>query len=268
MPGHYTIRAEPDGPESKYTGRVELTVAQQDVDNVRLVVNRGFSFSGFVSMDDGTTIPAGPQMPVNDKIVELEILGLLNSNRRSQPQMVPLSRSDGTFAVDGVPAGRYGLSIQRLLQKLYIKSIKLGNQDIQGPLDLSYGSLSNVRIVLGTDAGEVRAVVRDRNGQAMAGVFVVPWPEPRNPDPSDRPFFGSVLETDENGTVFFDILPPGKYRLVAFTDVDRALAQSLDFLEYFQNRAITFEVGKSGSVERTLEPVGSEAVAAALRNLP
>lgn len=268
LPGRYTVHAEPEGSETKYAGRVSVAVEQRDIDDLRLVVNRGFSLSGFVGMDDGTAIPAARQMTADNKTIDLPLFGIIDTERWSMFRDVSVVRAEGRFRIDNVPAGKYRVLMQPLPQKLYIKSIKLGNEEIHGPLDLSYGSLSNMRIVLGTDAGEVHAVARDRNGQAMAGVFVVLWPEPRNPDPAYRPFFGSLLETDENGTVLFDILPPGKYRLAAFTDVDRMLAQSLDFLEYFQSRAETVEVEKNGSVESTLEPISRDDAAAAIRNLP
>src|SRR5262249_27419822 len=146
--------------DAPFAGRANVTVARADVEDVRLAVNRGFALYGFVEMDDGSAVPdLAVRMPTGDGTLEFGFLSLFDVERGSfaDLQSNP-TRGDGTFRIERIPPGKYQLMNQRLPQRFYIKSIWHGGQEIgSSPLDLTYGSIENARVVIGTKAGQVSA---------------------------------------------------------------------------------------------------------------
>lgn len=262
LPGGYVIRAWPNavfgGQPTRYMGRANVTIARDNIDNLLLKVNTGYSVSGKLRMEDNSPVtipPAGLSVYLTDA-EQTFTLGSLNAT----------AAPDGTFRIDKVPPDKHYIGISPLGPNAYIKSIHYDGQDItRSPIDLLSSGRHNLEIVLGVDAGRVDARVLNSNGEAVPRAQVALWPD--QPDEGSPNASVRVTLSAINGYVSFYVRP-GKYRLAAFTDVEQTFVQSLDFLDRFRDRAAEIVVGDGAYVNDNLEPISREDAAAVIRNLP
>jgi hypothetical protein len=178
-----------------------------------------------------------------------------------------IDSATGAFRLERLAPGRYYVGMRNLPEGAYIQSVRHGGQDVtRTPADLRFGAGRQILVVLGAKGGEVRALVRDREGAPLPRIQVALWPE--TPD-FGSPFSGvRVTLTDESGAVRFSGLRPEKYRLAAFTDAEAGFVRNPDFLARFRARAAELEVTSGAAFDRTLDPISREDALAVIRNLP
>ncbi|MEP6962353.1 MAG: carboxypeptidase-like regulatory domain-containing protein [Acidobacteriota bacterium] len=169
------------------------------------------------------------------------------------------------FRMEHVVPAKYYLSLR--LEHVYLESIRFGGQDVtRVPLDLAYGGIENLQIVLGAKPGVVQATVRNRNGDVMPRVLVALWPEVADLGTSNSGV--RVVTTNDLGNARFIGLRPEKYRVAAFKEVEAAFVRSPDFLDRFKGRAVEVTVTEGGSFTPALEAISRDDAAVAIRNLP
>ncbi len=206
--------------ERQFASRqVELTVGQEDLENVKIELSDGGRILGVVVGED-----SAPKMPV---VISLNQKGIksfmLNMPRASGP--------DGTFMIDGVPAGEILIDVEVSRRAdLYVKSITLGSQDLmREPLRMEEGAeVSGVRVTLGTGLATVSGVARLSEGGAPAagaGVLFIPADQALWHSQSLRGF----TTTDANGA-FSLRCPPGDYLLLTWDAANRPLQSVEDYV--------------------------------------
>ena len=163
-------RASPDEgwtEELFVTRRVEITVTDEDRNDVTIEMSEGGRILGSVTMADGS--PA-PRIPIT-----------LNQENSSEFLLaVPqYSKSDGTFLLEAVSAGEVRLDVEFSAKTdLYLKSITLGGQDVtREPIRVNEGAeVAGVRITLeaglATLSGRVQ-LKQDGSPAGGAGVLLV-----------------------------------------------------------------------------------------------
>lgn len=74
-----------------------------------------------------------------------------------------MTGEDGTFDIENLPSGRYYPLIAGRIQGAYLKSVRLGQQDVLGQeLDFSQGVSGELEIVFRYGAAEVDGTVQCR----------------------------------------------------------------------------------------------------------
>jgi hypothetical protein len=277
VPGTYVLQvlqvmAVNGNTPANLTGRVEVTVADANIDNLVLPLGAGPAITGTVKLEDGDIAAllkpaqtsaggnAAAAFPLRFSITLNEAEGI-NIGTPSAPV-----KDDGTFQFNSVGNSKYVLNANQLPQGTYLKSARFGGQDVtHAPIDTTSGAGGMLDIVLSSKAAEVAGSVQNDKGEALAGVIVTLWP--KTPDASltggARPGF-----TDQNGGFKFQGLAPGEYYVAAWEDLEPGLVQSADFLSHFTNEASAVKLTEGGHESRDLKLVPGDKLLAEIAKLP
>jgi protocatechuate 3,4-dioxygenase beta subunit len=280
VPGTYVLQvlqavAANGGPPANLTGRVEVTVADANIDGLVLPLGPGPEITGTVKLEDGdiTTLlkpaqttsgtPAGnaaPAMPGRFMLMlqETESTSLSTPNTQI--------KDDGTFKFNAVGTSKYLLNAISLPQGTYLKSAKFGGQDVtHSPIDTTSGTGGTLELVLSSKAADVSGSVQNEKGDALAGVVVTLWPKTPDASPSGG---ARQANTDQNGGFKFQGLAPGEFYLAAWEELEPGLAQSADFLGHFTSEASAVKLAEGGHESQNLKPMPSDKIALEIAKLP
>jgi len=244
------VAGAPPTPQSRpipLTANLSVEVSGGSVDNVQLELVPGVAIPGRIVVEGATT--ANPQRGLTVNLVrEPDVVGIPNGTTRGMVQ------ADGTFSLQNVGPGEYRVYVPPLispfqwgapnipqpLQGMYVKSARLGNEDV----------LSNrVRVGGGTSPGQIEILVGAGgrfNGNAMndrrepvpnAMVVLVPDGASRQ----RRDLFRST-STDISGRFSIQGIPAATYKAFAFEEVSVDAWQNADFMRPLESRGTSIEI--------------------------
>ncbi len=202
-PGSYVLSAQQHDENGFHMAQQKLEVGNDNLDSV------------VIAFSKGSTIPG--------RIVPASVSA--NGSRHFQILLEPASESDnssfavakvkqdGSFQITDVSDGNYALRISGIEQGWYMKSARLGAQDVlQKGLALEQGfSGETLEIVLSSASALLEGTVTQQD-QPVAGAQIRARPEPETV--YNRARSASAI-TDQNGHFTFDPLAPGKYQVTA-----------------------------------------------------
>jgi hypothetical protein len=177
-------------------------VSGESIDSITIALSGGLSLQGRVTV-------AGAGSPALDRIsVALSGIG-------EDEQLFGIGRvkKDGTFEVSSVNNGNYAIAVEGLDNNWYVKSARLGGDEIlEKGLQLEKGrSGGRLEVVVSSASAQLEGSVSDHDGSVIgAHVRIAPDPE----TPYNRSHLHSV-RTDQSGHFFLAGLAPGTYRVLA-----------------------------------------------------
>jgi hypothetical protein len=166
----------------------------------------------------------------------------------------PPAAADGSFTVDGVLAGDFRITLQRVPPDGYIKSIRLGNADVLNDgLHISGPPQGLLEIVIGANAGKIEGSVVDARQQALPNRTVVLVPDLRL---RQRVDLYKVVSTDNMGRFRIQGVTPGEYKLFAWQNVERDAWHDPSFIANYENagRPIHIYEGTSENLQLPVIP--------------
>ena len=266
VPGTYVlqvVQANLNGnTPANMTGRVEVTVADTNIDGLVLPMRPGPEITGTVQLEEGNIAALFKPAQNNNRfmLTLTETEGVTIGSPNAQV------KDDGTFKFNAVGASKYLLNALGLPQGTYLKSARFGGQDVtHSPIDTTSGSGGTLDLVLSSKAADIAGSVQNEKGEALAGIMVTLWP--KTPDAS--PTGGArQANTDQNGGFQFKGLAPGEYYVASWEELESGLAQSADFLSNFTSEASAINLAEGGHESRDLKPVSSDKVAVEIAKLP
>jgi protocatechuate 3,4-dioxygenase beta subunit len=281
VPGTYVLQvlqATVNGtPQSNVTGRLEVTVADANVDNLVLPMGSGPEITGTVSLEGGDIAtllkPAqntqgAAASPGNALAAFPPRFALTLNDTGGFSLNTPNAqvKDDGTFRFNAVGTSKYLLNAVILPPGTYLKSARYGGQDVtHAPIDTTSGSGGRLDVVLSSKAADVAGSVQNDKGEALAGVIVTLWPK----TPDGTPTGGArQTNTDQNGGYRFQGLAPGAYYVAAWEELEPGLATSADFLGNFSGNASAIQLSEGGHENRDIKPVPSDKIAVEMAKLP
>jgi protocatechuate 3,4-dioxygenase beta subunit len=245
--GNVVINAGPGDRQSVGGGtaealfaRVDLDVGPADIDGIVLALQPGFELEGQVYLDASASG------------IDLSRINILLRAARvvygvPSPQVQWSDNGDWRFRFDGVPPSDYQILVTGLPDGAYVREGRFGADDpLDGVLDLTERRQNTLDLLVAADSGSARATVRDRQGNPVPGARVVLVP---NAPRRGRTDLYQDATTDQTGTVQFEGVAPGGYRLFAWDQIEPGAWQSADFIAQFENLGEPIQIPPQGQVE-------------------
>lgn len=203
-PGEYGIRADGQIDGRRMIGDAKIRVEKEDLNDVRIAPEPSASIRARIETEDGASVDSSA----------MDILTLADSfPHDSLPQ--PRREPDGSFLIDEIYTGDYRFVLSPLPSGSYLKSARLGEQDvIDTPVRIRGGELiDSLVFTVSGKASIVTGVVQDEGGANLSGATVILQPDPKHGEPDIHTCFRTA---DQGGSFTCDNLAPGKYRAAAW----------------------------------------------------
>ncbi len=233
------VPVQPNRDPDRLVDHAQVTIVNEDVDEV-VIVPDAVEVSGTVETADGAPLPDG---------LFLAIRGPgLSTN---QPHPVELGE-DGRFVITHVPEGGYRLVVTGLSGGLpaglpagwYVESARMGAidaLDAEFRIDRSWAG-QPLEVVLRRSSSDLSVTVDEVTG-TQGAVFVAAVPDTRR---RHRPYLYRTGWTDEDGSLRFDAMAPGEYRVFAWERVAANAWLDPEYIAGIEGRGQLVRVGESG----------------------
>ena len=244
-PGTYRLSTQDkDLNTPKIYGVLDITIADQDLQGVRLNAVPARSLAGEIVWDAGP-----PKTPVTSKMM-VALAPLFRSGFLGERSEVP-----GTFAIDGVFSDEYAVQPMFRVPGIYIKDVTFGDRSVMyEPLRPAAAmSGSGLRVVVAHDGGTVSVQVSDKDGNPGADLWVLTIPAEVRSE-SELAARMAQGQTDQTGQYTTSTLPPGKYYVVAVEEPVDPTPESIGRLWRARNRYQEVTLPPGGAVQVKVEP--------------
>jgi len=259
-PGSYVVSYQTVNNRTQQYAQQVVEVGSSDVNNVTLNIVPTFSLHGQIVVE-GT-----PDASANQKgLAGMHVILMNDSDGQAfRGNANAQSTSDGTLEFLNVAPGKVRFRTLNPPAGSYVKSIRLGGQDVVGKVvDLSQGSAGDVQVVLRYGAAALSGTVRAQDAKPAAAASVVVIPDQM---PTDLLGFHSA-KADQNGIFKIKGLAPGHYRALALQVDEGTNLGDPDLLKNLVDKAADFEVKENDirQLNLTLVPADDlqKAIAAA-----
>jgi hypothetical protein len=243
QPGSYYVIARWFGEGGRQSARQPVDVTNSDVDGVEVVIGQGAEIAGSIRLEGEGTLDTK------------KLWVFLRPAEPSGFMMMPARaevKDDLTFVIQKVMAGEYLVNLMGLPKDFYIKSVRLGEQEVleSGFTVESGGGPGALEVVLSASAGQVGGVVLDEDEKPLAGATVVLLPEP------ERRKYEHLIKTttcDQNGRFTLEGISPGEYKLFAWKEVETGAWQDPDFMTPIEKHGEEVTIREAGRESRQLK---------------
>ena len=236
-PGSYFLIARLSNKGNLYQARQPVTVTDSDVDGVQLVLTPGATVKGIVQTEGS----------VDFSKVRFVLTPRDGVMMFSAPNSSAVGQ-DGTLEFDSIPDGNYLVRVFGLPQNAYVKSAKMGDEDVlDSGFTIANGAPpgSTLRIVVSANGGTIGGTVM-LDGKPFNAALVTLLPD----DPaklSDDLWFKSAT-TDQYGSFTISGIRPGDYRLFAWEKIQQGKEREPDFYNQFKDDGREVHVGPGAAL--------------------
>lgn len=235
QPGNYTLTASRMDRHPITVGKLLLTVGTSDIDELTFPLSEPATVVGSVRMENGEPVTGASSARV-----------YLNGNGSMFGGYAETSlKPDGTFRMENVSRDTFQVSVSGLPGDAWVRSVKMGNQEIAGgSLDLANsGSLVPLEIVLSNKVGTVEGSAKLQDKPAGGRqVTLVP-----DPFPIGQANLIRTASTSDDGSFLLRGIPPGEYRIYAWDEITRDLYSDPEFLKKFENASSRLSVKENST---------------------
>jgi hypothetical protein len=222
----------------------QVKIESQGTTRVDVQVEEGAEISGLIELIGNRPMMNSDQLYVNAEVVALEGD---SQNMYAGSQSARVS-SDSTFVVGGLPSARIRFTIQAPNNRYFLKAVHQGDTECRrGEVSIRAGKrVSDIRLILSDEVGDVRGLVRQHEGPAKpCQVVLVPAEESQWND------YRTYRTGWSNGQEPFIIqgVPAGRYLMFA---VESSVGFSGEpFIRKYQSSAIelTIRPGETQAIE-------------------
>jgi hypothetical protein len=159
-------------------------------------------------------------------------------------QGMPISSAiatDGSFEVIGMREDDYRAQMSAIVPGFYVKSIKLGEEDLLGrSFKFSGGNSGSFEVVLRAGTSTIAGTVTDAKSQPVSGIAVALIPvEQRRFDLS------RTTNTDQHGKFTITNVAPGEYKVFSWEAAQNNAYLDPDFLKQYETLGKAISVRES-----------------------
>jgi hypothetical protein len=256
--GTYLVTAILDDRQgTRRGGQAVVDLDAADVSGVRIPVSAGPDIAGRVVVEGRRPGIADPDM------AQLRV-SLLSSIDPSNDVAPVTPAAVGAFTLHSVSLGDYLFNVMPLsnlpsstvsgLKNAYVKSVRLGSIDILNDgLHLGDVPQGQIEVLIGNNPGTASGVVLDENRMGASGITVALLPDESRRNRID--LYRSVV-TDASGRYRFVRVPPGRYKLFAWEDVEKNSWRNANFMKLYEDRGKSIVIGEGTDVDVELTSIG------------
>lgn len=241
-----TLHDLPNLPTSTGIGVIEVEVGNSDVSNVRLTAASGFTLKGRIITEG---MPQRVVSPNTERLINLAPLV------SQMPMSFAMISPDGTFVFQSVFPGDYQVTSPGVLDGSngFIKSVRLSGQEVlTDGLHIRNQPEGELTVVVSMATGKLQGrILNGRREPATNATIVIA------PEPSLRHRTNLFLTPKPDASGKFSInVPPGRYMVFAWEDVEPGAWFDADFMQNYESRgqSVTIGEGNTESVEINLIP--------------
>jgi hypothetical protein len=215
------LAAAPQRATQGQWASTDVTVNGADVSGVVLRMQPGLSVSGTV------TVAATARVDMSRARVQL-------GTTAGAPGFFVTANPDaqGAFRFDGVPPGRYSISLPTLPGGAVARSAMSGDVDLlDTPVDVGPGgSISGISITVTDVRTELGGILTNAAGQPASHLYVLAYSQDRaHWNRNSRRILSA--RAGEDGSYTISGLPAGNYFLCALTEIDTTLQFEAEYLD-------------------------------------
>jgi Carboxypeptidase regulatory-like domain len=245
-PGSYILVAQATIDGKRHRGVQTIDLGPQGLRDIAIPLEPTIDLAGTVSIEGPD---AAKQAPSFVSLVPGDDIPW------NAPQPRANVNKDGSFKIAGVPPGIWDINAGPIPPDGYIKSMRLGDQDVlTEEMLIRPSTTEQLKIVFGTRAATLEGDVLQGGQPVRAVVLLAPEAKFRHMLGFYR--FGA---TDDKGHFEFKRARPGESRLFAFEEFDQQSIQDPDFLKPFEKYGVPINLreGPNDSQKLSLIPVGA-----------
>ena len=279
--GAYVLRGVDRTPGvSGASGLVPISPGGESIERIPVVVMPGFSVKGRIRVEsadaDGKTADlAGIRLlPTSDNLPNPSTQAF--GAPRLDPPGSGIAAENGDFTITGLYPGDYHMrvwpilnfytgppdvipsspafqSLSSSLQNYYVKSIRLGQNDVLNDgLHVDRAPEGDFEVVLGANGGVLEGSVTQPGRGTIANVTVVLVPDGLT---RSRPDLYKSVRSDRAGRYLIRGITPGDYRLFAFERIEDGTWFDPDFLRANRARGVAIHVVEGENPALNVGPV-------------
>jgi protocatechuate 3,4-dioxygenase beta subunit len=233
-PGSYYVLAVRTEGRAHIAGRLPVEVGPSDLTDLLLPVGEALTVSGVVRVESRNRV----------RLDGVRVSLALSDATPTAAQPNAAVQENGAFRLDGVSRDAFRFLFQNLPEGLYVKSVRVGGQDIlEKGLDLSQSNAApQLEIVLSAGAGAVEGTARVEDKPASDG-YITLIPEPMNPN---RLFRYRAVPVDHTGRFRIAGVAPGDYRIYAWEEQEMAPAAEAELPPAVTGKGVKVTVREGG----------------------
>jgi hypothetical protein len=236
LPGVYELSATIQGGSGEKTGILTVSVGNENVENLRLVLRPVIQVRGRIQ-GDGGAVPA-------------ELRVQLRGTRGVNGVQLAPTAADGSFTLTRLVQGEYRLAFFGLPPNMHVRSARLGTADLLDSAIHIEGVVSDsLEIVLNTNTGSLDAIVVDGNKQPSAAATVVLVPSSNRRGRFD---LYRTAATDSSGRASLTNIAPGSYKLFAWQDIEENAWQNTETMRPFEDRGVLVTISENRRTSQTI----------------
>jgi hypothetical protein len=240
------------------TANLSVDVSGGSVDNVQLQLVPGITIPGRI-MIEGAAANPNPQRGLSVSLVrEPDVVGIPNATARGMVQ------ADGTFSLQNVGPGEYRIyvpplvapfqwgapSIPQPLQGMYVKSARLGNEDLlKTRVRIDGTAPGPIEVVVGA-GGKFNGNAMNERREPVPNVTVVLVPDSAYRQRRD---LYRTASTDVSGRFSMQGIPAATYKAFAFEEAPVDAWQNAEFLRPLESRGTAVEIRDGNQTSADLQ---------------
>lgn len=203
-PGPYLVTAEGSDAGTRLTGRALLTVTDQDIENLDLIISPELAWRGIVRIEGG-----------GDLKLTSSLIAALEPRTERTPSVNTPANLTG-FPCKVTADETYDVFVRNLPDDFYLSAVRVNGSDaLETGLEGKAASPEKpFELVLDSRGGRVGGVVAGPDDNAWSGANMALIPDP----PRGRLQAYRESAADEYGRFLFRGVAPGKYILIAWLD--------------------------------------------------
>jgi protocatechuate 3,4-dioxygenase beta subunit len=245
LPGSYSICAVLLKNGLQLAGSQPVEVRDSDVNNLQLVLYPALSVAGTLEVADyGNNDLKGARVLLEPmEAVTGSVIGEVGAN--------------GRFSLRNVLPERYALRIFGLPEAVYVRSLQLGSQPVEGRMIDFRSAAGPLQITVSGAGGVLTGTVLSEEQQPVSGAKVVLVPT--GPAQASRDLY-KVVTSSKNGIFRIIGIAPGEYSLYSWERVDSEPYLDPEFVARFEEFAkrVVVQEQSTQSLDLALIPAGPQ----------